>query len=176
MNIKEAVSIISRECPCRHDSYDSCGNGHVWGKCCDCGTSFPLENLVKHQQAADKFDEAVSFILALDTSCDAHKPKTKEIKLYASVDSTTGKIWNVGTKEDMDMPVYDMPIERIKVVELAGTYESYEKPKVQKSVDLGVVSFGDDLLIRAGADFYDMGNRPPEIAGKTGRFIFVWEE
>ena len=166
MNIKEAVAIISKEAPCRHDSFEECGVSNKQGRCCDCGAFFEFANSHKHIAAADKFDAAIDFILSFQTAEPKPKTETKEVKIYASMDSTTGRIWNVGTKEDMEIAVSPDPNNLIKIVELTGTYEATVKPKVKRREVMGTFYTGYDAFCKKG----DKG-----IPGDAA-LIFEWEE
>lgn len=66
---------------------------------------------------------------AVNVPTAAPQTETKEVKVYASVDSTNGRVWSMGTLEQMGIAVRPAPSNLIKIVELTGTYEAHVKPK-----------------------------------------------
>lgn len=60
MTRKEALAVVGRYAPCPHDNANTdIGNGKVWAKCDDCGTTFAQEDWPKARDAAQRFDDAI---------------------------------------------------------------------------------------------------------------------
>lgn len=60
MNVKEALALVSRYCPCPHDSIDTTlGDGKTWCKCQDCGEVLSQESLHISAEASYKFEDAI---------------------------------------------------------------------------------------------------------------------
>lgn len=63
MKINEALLILSRQAPCPHENADTrLGNGKVWAKCEDCGTTFQQDNWDMSRKAATEFEEAIETV------------------------------------------------------------------------------------------------------------------
>lgn len=72
MNLDEAIKVLRRYEPCRHENYDgSLGDGKTWGKCENCGVTFMVENLPIRRQFADEFGRAIDCLLAIKNAVGA---------------------------------------------------------------------------------------------------------
>ena len=163
MNIKKAVSIISRQAPCRHESYELVGHSGE-GICNDCGAYFVI-NSNRHTVAAEKFDDAIDFLLSLDKEAPV-LTETVEVKIWAYVDSTNGRVWSVGNKEQIERSTSPDSTNLIKIVELTGTYEREIKPKVKRRKVAGTFGSGYDAV-------HGVDDTPIPADAKL---IFEWEE
>jgi hypothetical protein len=68
--IREALSVISREAPCPHESWEHINATRA--KCADCGVNFAHEHAHHARDAAKAFDAATDAILAaLDEAHDS---------------------------------------------------------------------------------------------------------
>ena len=57
----DAIAVIKRRAPCRHENVDTnLGNGQVWCRCEDCGTTLEQARVPAARLQAIEFEEAVS--------------------------------------------------------------------------------------------------------------------
>ena len=60
MTKAEALHLLQKYSPCRHDNSDtSIGDGRTWAKCEDCNLTFKQENWHRARVASEAFDEAI---------------------------------------------------------------------------------------------------------------------
>jgi hypothetical protein len=65
VDIKTALSVVSRQAPCPHMNIDTrIGTGDYWAKCEDCGATVRQDNLDRSRRASADFDEAIATIQA----------------------------------------------------------------------------------------------------------------
>jgi hypothetical protein len=83
--------------------------------------------------------------------------ETKEVTAWASVDSTNGRVWSIGTKERMEIMTSPDSTNLIKIVELTGTYEMPVKPKVKRREEIPITCVSitrTDLPTNGNCKFY----------------------
>ena len=152
MNIKKAVSIISRQAPCRHEGYELVGHSGE-GKCNDCGAYFVI-NSNRHTVAAEKFDDAIDFLLSLDKEAPV-LTETVEVKRWLHKNKVNPVIC-------MTEPIHNME----DWIELTGTDTVEIKPKVKQREEMGTFATGYDARRHEG------NKGIPDDA----KLIFEWEE
>jgi hypothetical protein len=65
MEIKEAISFISRFRPCSHDAlYTTLGVGNEWCRCEDCGETMKQSSVKKLRAEGEKFVKASDIIVS----------------------------------------------------------------------------------------------------------------
>jgi hypothetical protein len=134
MNLSKAIKVLSKYWPCTHESYEVVGTGNVWGKCEDCGLSFPLASLPKLQESGKEFGEAVDCLNSM-TPLVNPIPQTEEVevKKWVNLDDKGGITGIYPSHLDADMWAHQ---DRAVCVELTGHYSRPVKKKVKRREEI----------------------------------------
>jgi len=109
-------------------------------------------------------------------------PEIEEVDahLWVVVDSNTGRIWNTGTKEDMEIACSPDPTNQLKIIKLTGTFTRPVPAKVKRKMVANNVNWSreDNNSVPCG-DIDDLQSDIiywHDLPGKHGKLTFEWQE